>query len=163
MDVSVAEQMLDELLPSLEALEAQSGAIVQFLRDKGIATDEQLAPFLERARSASNVRWLAVRLRMNRLLAPAVKTGEETKKTTENMKEEPAERAQKPTQEAGELAEERSSGKEVKEETSKHPEKSAAGTKTDVEAKEEPKAKGTKEQKGSKNNTTGESTEKDAA
>ena len=103
MDVSVAEQMLDELLPSLEALEAQSGAIVQFLRDKGIATDEQLAPFLERARSASNVRWLAVRLRMNRLLAPAVKTGEETKKTMENMKEEPAERAQKPTQEAGNL------------------------------------------------------------
>ncbi len=90
MDVSVAEQMLDELLPSLEALEAQSGAIVQFLRDKGIATDEQLAPFLERARSASNVRWLAVRLRMNRLLTPAVKAGEETKKTTETRKRSPS-------------------------------------------------------------------------
>ncbi len=163
MDLSVAEQVLDEFIPSLEALEAQSSAILQFLKEKGIATDEQLAPLLERARSASNVRWLAVRLRMNRLLAPAFETGEETKKTTENTKEKPAERAQKPPQEAGELAEERSSGKEVKEETSKHPEKSTAEAERDVETKEEPKEKGTKKQKGSKNNTTGESTEKDAA
>jgi len=66
---------------------------------------------------------------MNRLLAPVVETGEETKKTTENTTEKPAEPAQKPTQEAGKQVEERSSGKELKEETSKHPEKSAAGTK----------------------------------
>ncbi len=166
MDLSVAEQVLDEFIPSLEALEAQSGAILQFLKEKGIPRMKQLAPYLEQARSASNVRWLAVRLRMNRLLAPVVETGEETKKTTEDTKEAAVEPAQKRAEEAGEVPEEPSSGKELKEETSKHPEKSTAEAERDVETKEEPKEKGTKKQKGSKNNknnTTGESTEKDAA
>jgi len=158
MDLSVAEQVLDEFIPSLEALEAQSGAILQFLKEKGIATDEQLAPYLEQARSASNVRWLAVRLRMNRLLTPAFETGEETKKTTEDTKEKAVERAEKRAEKAGELSEEPSSGKEVKEETSKQPKKSAAETERDVvEAKKEPT------EKGSKNNMTRGSTEKDAA
>jgi len=158
MDLSVAEQVLDEFISSLEALEAQSGAILQFLKEKGIATDEQLAPYLEQARSASNVRWLAVRLRMNRLLTPAFETGEETKKTTEDTKEKAVERAEKRAEKAGELSEEPSSGKEVKEETSKQPKKSAAETERDVvEAKKEPT------EKGSKNNMTRGSTEKDAA
>jgi hypothetical protein len=155
MDVIVAEQVLNEFIPSLEALEAQSGAILQFLKEKGIATDEQLAPYLEQARSASNVRWLAVRLRMNRLLTPAFKTGEETKKTTEDAKEKAVERAERRAEKAGELPEEPSSGKEAKE-TGRQPKKIAAEMERDVVAKKEPK------EKGSKNNTRG-STEKDAA
>jgi hypothetical protein len=85
MEPSMAEQILDELLPSFEALETQSGAILQFLKDKGTVTDEQFAPYIEQARSASVIRWRAVRLRVNRLLAPAFKETEakaDTQKTT---------------------------------------------------------------------------------
>ena len=79
MELRTAEQILEELLPPLEALETQSGAVLQFLKDKGIATDEQLAPYLEQARNASNVRWRAARLRINRLLAPAFETAEKSR------------------------------------------------------------------------------------
>ncbi len=87
MDLSLAEEMLDELLPPFEALETQSAAILQFLKDKGIASDDQLAPYLEQARGASAVRWRAVRLRMNRLLTLARKAAEES---TEKVSQQPA-------------------------------------------------------------------------
>ena len=47
MNTNVMEQVLDELFPTLEALETQSGAIVQFLKERGIASDSDLAPFVE--------------------------------------------------------------------------------------------------------------------
>ena len=77
MDEKILEELLDELLPSFEALEAQNGAVLQFLKDKGIATEEQLAPYLEQSRSASDVRWRAAHLRMKRLLISAMEKGEE--------------------------------------------------------------------------------------
>jgi hypothetical protein len=77
MDPEVGEQLLEELVPALEALETRSTAMVQFLKDKGIATDEQLAPYLQQAASASSVRWRAIRLRIARLLSLAEKAVEQ--------------------------------------------------------------------------------------
>jgi hypothetical protein len=77
MDLKIAEEFLDELFSSLEAQETQSAAVLQFLKDHGNATDEQLAPYMEQASKASNVRWRAARLRLMSLLTSAVKSAEE--------------------------------------------------------------------------------------
>jgi hypothetical protein len=92
MDENVVREMLHELFTSLEALETQSSAITQFLKDKGITNEEELAPYLERAGNASNVRWLGARVRMDHLLSSAMKTPEketrkEPPKVTENSQE----------------------------------------------------------------------------
>ncbi|HVR25415.1 MAG TPA: hypothetical protein VMU26_19110 [Candidatus Polarisedimenticolia bacterium] len=92
MNENVVREMLHELFTSLEALETQNSAITQFLKDKGITNEEELAPYLERAGDASNIRWLAARVRMDHLLSSATKTTEkETRKdlpkVTENSLE----------------------------------------------------------------------------
>jgi len=77
MDSKIAQQILDELAPTFERIESQSAAILQFLKEKEIASDEQLAPYLEQASAASSVRWRALRVRMGRLFLMAEKNEDE--------------------------------------------------------------------------------------
>ncbi|MDQ1409680.1 MAG: hypothetical protein QOJ41_1415, partial [Acidobacteriaceae bacterium] len=55
------KEILDELFSLLETLETQSLALTQFLKDQGIATEEKLAPYVDRAGNASSVKWRAAR------------------------------------------------------------------------------------------------------
>lgn len=98
----IAQEILDQLFSSLEALETQSAAILQFLKDKGIASDEELAVHFEQAGKASSVRWRGARVRIDHLLSSAMKasTGEvptsEQEKSSED-KQKPAAKATRKT------------------------------------------------------------------
>jgi hypothetical protein len=76
MDEEVVHQIVAELLASLEPLDTQSTAILHFLKAKGLASDKDLAPFLEQAENASNVRWRALRVRTDALISSAMKPPE---------------------------------------------------------------------------------------
>ena len=86
-NVEPIKEILDELYSLLETLETQNLALLQFLKDQGMATEEKLAPYLDRAENASSVKWRAARARMQYLLAPV------QKETKEKPQEKPEEKA----------------------------------------------------------------------
>jgi hypothetical protein len=73
MDEQILQQIFDELFESLEPLDTQTAALLQFLKSKGIVTDEELAPFLKQAGDASSVRWLGARIRAEALISSALR------------------------------------------------------------------------------------------
>jgi hypothetical protein len=90
MDESLLPQIIDELISSLEPLETQTTALLQFVKDKGIASDQALAPYLEQASNASNVRWRAFRLRTLALINSAMKPPEKETKVASKVDEKDA-------------------------------------------------------------------------
>jgi outer membrane biosynthesis protein TonB len=77
MDEKIVDEILDELFSSFEKAETDSAAILLLLKERGIASDEKLAPFIEQASRTSEVRWRAARVRMGALLKSAMKTPEQ--------------------------------------------------------------------------------------
>ena len=76
MNEEFAKEILQELISSLETLETQTAAILQFLNDKDPADKEALASYLERAGQASSIRWRGARARIDRLLSSAMNSVE---------------------------------------------------------------------------------------
>ena len=91
MSENSIKQILSDLLPYFEALEAQSSAILQLLRDKQIATDSELTRYLEQAGDASSVKWRAARVRMEHLFA--VSSDPKGKAETETTQQKEVRRA----------------------------------------------------------------------
>jgi hypothetical protein len=85
------KEVLDDLFTLLETLETQNIAVLQFLKDQGMATEETFAPYLERAGAASSVKWRAARARMTFLLAPAPKKSSEPEKASKDKEAGPKE------------------------------------------------------------------------
>jgi hypothetical protein len=114
MDNDVFDELLRELFSAFETADTQSAAILQFLKEKGMASDEELAPFLEQAGNASSVRWRAVRVRVSSLLSSAAK------KMDESVARQAEETAQKAV--AAELEAEKPSRRRRKPTAEKQPE-----------------------------------------
>jgi hypothetical protein len=135
----VAQEILHELFSSFEALDTQCGAILQFLKDKGIAKEEDLAIYFEQAANASNVRWRAAGVRIEHLLSSAIKPAEQQPPTSEPRK--PAESKQQSSaktavQEHKEVSSEREHREQSEKET-QAPEKPSAAGKSETTAKSE--------------------------
>src|ERR1700731_2441016 len=79
-------EVFDELFTFLETLETNNAAVLQFLQDQGIG-GEKLAPYLERAGNASNVKMRAARKRMEYLLTPIQKEATTSNKEQEKERE----------------------------------------------------------------------------
>jgi len=77
MTTDPAEQVFEELLPYLETLDAQIGAIVQALKDKGVITSEGFTKLVQKADMASDIRKRGLRVRMEFLFSSAAKRSTE--------------------------------------------------------------------------------------
>ena len=100
MDQELIDEILEELSSAMERVETQSAAALEFLKEKGMAKQEDLAPYLERAGNASSVRWQATRVRLSRLLS-SIEKREQAKQPPQTI-EEPKQAGQEKKQEQAE-------------------------------------------------------------
>ena len=75
-------EIFDEMFTLMQDVETRSVALFEYLQEQGGATDEKLAPYLDRAASAADVRWRAARARMEHLLAPKPKSSTDVAEAT---------------------------------------------------------------------------------
>ena len=106
MNNEAMKEVLNELFSHLEKLETQNEAILQFLKEKKRVTDKQLAPYLEQAGNASNVRWRAARVRIERMLSPEhpekeIKLGKQPELHEDATRTESADKEEKRTDAVG--------------------------------------------------------------
>ena len=83
------KEVLSELFGLLETQETNSAAVLQLLKDQGIASDEKLSTYLDQAGRASNVKWRAARMRMEYLLTPIQKENTGNDKSKQAQPEDP--------------------------------------------------------------------------
>ena len=98
MNEDIVQEILHELFSSLETLETQSSAVLQLLKDKGLASEQELALQLEKAGNASNVRWRAAQVRIDHLVSSALKTAER------EAKQQPTKNQESPTNTGGQTS-----------------------------------------------------------
>ncbi len=157
MSRNPAEDALNELLPYFEAIDTRNAAIVQLLKDKGIASDQQLAPYLEQAAKASNVKWLAARLRMGRLFSVPETKGEAAwekpeqgqLRTTQSTTEE---RITQPGTDGDQPLDERKQGETVKQKSEENTDLSRSNAADNVEPSDRTTKSSSSEHAGSEKN-----------
>jgi hypothetical protein len=126
MTNETAMEIFDQLFSLLEAQETQSAAMLQLIKDKGIASDAELAPYLDQAGNASSVRWRAARVRINYLLS-STKPAKKTEEKKESAHQDAAPVANKDND--NDKDEKQSKGQQPARQGQDQPESAAAATK----------------------------------
>jgi hypothetical protein len=85
MNVDLAQELLNELGLSLQSLETEQAALLQFLKDNGVLTDDQFAPYLAQAGKASSVRWRAAHVRLEHLFSSERQKEEKLRETAKRQ------------------------------------------------------------------------------
>lgn len=131
-------EVFDELFTFLETLETNNAAVLQFLQDQGIG-GEKLAPYLERAGNASNVKMRAARKRMEYLLAPIQKEAATSDKEQGIEKQQEKEKREaKPENGAKAENESKGKGKEEKEKGDEDQKRRATSAQSEVPSEKPP-------------------------
>lgn len=86
MNADLAQELLNELGSSLEHLETQQDALLQFMKDKGLLPEDEFAPYLAQAGKASGVRWRVAHVRLDSLLSRERQEEEKRKENAEHQK-----------------------------------------------------------------------------
>jgi hypothetical protein len=109
------EEIFDEVFTLLQDLETRSVAVLEYLQEQGGVTDEKLAPYLDRAAAASDVRLRAARARMEYLLAPKPKSSTDVGKDekADGSSQAKGKEAAKPQGKKEQVAESKDLGKEL--------------------------------------------------
>jgi hypothetical protein len=88
MNSEIVDEIIEELSSSLQRVETQSAALMEFVKEKKLATDHELAAYLERASAASSVRWRATRVRLAHLLSGLEKSEQRAREHEESSKKQ---------------------------------------------------------------------------
>ena len=132
------KEVFDELFTLLETLETNNAAVLQFLQDQGINA-EKLAPYLERASNASNVKMRAARKRMEYLLTPIQKEAATSDKEQGIEKQQEKEKREaKPENGAKAENESKGKGKEEKEKGDGNQKRRATSAQSEVPSEKPP-------------------------
>jgi hypothetical protein len=86
-NLTPVKEIFDVLFTLLENMETENTAILELLDAEGIATEEKLAPYLERAGNGASVKWRAARARMEHLFSPIPAAVQNTKKETQSREQ----------------------------------------------------------------------------
>ena len=100
MDRAITDEILEELSSTLRRVEAQSSAILEFVKDKGLVKEDELAPYLERANAASSVRWRATRVRLEKLFSGLEKKQQQKEQQEDEERKEAGQKKEQQKQEA---------------------------------------------------------------
>jgi hypothetical protein len=102
MNADLAQELLNQLGSSLENLETQQAALLQFLKDEGVISDEKLALYIDKASVTSEVRWRAARVRLERIISSEKEKEEQlAEKAQQKKNPSPAPIQNQPEQSAG--------------------------------------------------------------